>query len=119
MSLFQAEDGDWFIMATNLAPCVGVRVHLWPGSAKSGGLLDFEIAVEVTTKMAEVPTGPTQRQVYPLISTLFSSEMAAVLAMCCFDYIEGDGFLLMINYIIALLGAGESIGFRVNLKLLF
>jgi glycosylphosphatidylinositol deacylase len=70
MSVFQAKDGDWFIMATNLAPCVGVRVHLWPGNAVSGGLLDFEIAVEVTTKMAEVPAGPTQRQVYSLISNL-------------------------------------------------
>ena len=72
MCLFQAKDGDWFILATNLAPCVGVRVHLWPGSAEAGGLLDFEIAVEVTRKMAEVPTGPTQRQVYPLISKKFS-----------------------------------------------
>lgn len=67
MALFQAEDGDWFILATNLAPCVGVRVHLWPDSAKSGGLLDFEEAVEVTMKMAEIPTGPTPLQVYPLL----------------------------------------------------
>lgn len=70
MSLFQAKDGHWFILATNLAPCAGVRVHLWPDSAKSGDLRDFEIAVEVTTKMAEIPTGPTQRQVFSLIKDL-------------------------------------------------
>lgn len=63
MGLSQAKDGDWFVLATNLAPCTGVRVHLWPASAKPGGLSDFEEAVEVTTKMAEIPAGPIQHQV--------------------------------------------------------
>jgi len=76
MSLFQAKDGDWFILATNLAPCVGVRVHLWPDSAKSGDLPDYEIAVEVTTKMAEIPTGPTQRQVFSLLKDLIHNNYA-------------------------------------------
>lgn len=67
MALFQSKDGDWFILATNLAPCVGVRVHLWLDSSMSGDLLDFEEAVEVTMKMAEIPTGPTPLQVYPLL----------------------------------------------------
>lgn len=60
-----AKDGDWFVLATNLAPCTGVRVHLWPASAKPGGLSDFEEAVEVTTKMAEIPAGPIQHQTEP------------------------------------------------------
>lgn len=118
MSLFQAKDGDWFILATNLAPCVGVRVHLWPNSAKSGGLLDFEMAAEVTTKMAEVPTGPTQRQVYTLISNLIPLEMAAALAMCSSGRIAGDGFLLVINYIVALLGGSEAVVLIFTVQLL-
>lgn len=44
---------------------MGVRVHLWPGSAKPGGFLDFEKAVEMSTKMTEIPTGPIQRQTEP------------------------------------------------------
>lgn len=80
MGLFQAKRGDWFVMATNLAPCVGVRVHLWPDGADSE-LLDFEEAVEVTMKMAEIPTGPTPLQVN-LLSYRKCCNMDGMV-MCC------------------------------------
>jgi len=93
-ALFQAKEGDWFILATNLAPCVGVRVHLWPDIAKSGGLLDFEEAVEVTMKMAEIPTGPTPLQVYPLLIFFLSFEMAVIWTKwLCVEVVIGDAFL--------------------------
>lgn len=43
---------------------------LWPASAKSDGLHDFEGVTEVTIKMAKISTGPTSIQVYPPHSTL-------------------------------------------------
>ncbi|KDP27095.1 hypothetical protein JCGZ_20319 [Jatropha curcas] len=55
-----------FIFVTNLAPCFGVRLHLWPEKAKS--TLDFAASkrvVEVTSKLVQIPSRPAPRQVEP------------------------------------------------------
>ncbi|CAN6448322.1 unnamed protein product [Victoria cruziana] len=59
---------DHFVFVTNLAPCSGVRIHLWP--AKSRGSLQGNIPsvkriVEVTSKMVHIPAGPAPRQIEP------------------------------------------------------
>lgn len=63
----QASDGkDNFIFVTNLAPCVGVRIHLWPEKRKLSAREKVPVVkrvVEVTAKMVNIPAGPTPRQV--------------------------------------------------------
>lgn len=57
-----------FIFVTNLAPCSGVRIHLWPERNKfSSGdeLPGSKGIVEVTSKMVRVPSGPAPRQIEP------------------------------------------------------
>ncbi|KAL4386880.1 hypothetical protein GQ457_09G009030 [Hibiscus cannabinus] len=55
-----------FIFVTNLAPCSGVRVHLWPQKGKSSSDLPAGRGVlEVTSKMVQIPAGPAPRQVEP------------------------------------------------------
>ncbi|XP_020696935.1 uncharacterized protein LOC110110005 isoform X3 [Dendrobium catenatum] len=65
----QSSNGkDHFIFVTNLAPCSGVRLHLWPEKRRSltGDKLSSEKGVlEVTSKMAYIPTGPAPRQIEP------------------------------------------------------
>lgn len=55
-----------FIFVTNLDPCTGVRLHLWPEKGKSTS--DFpgsKRVVEVTSRMVHIPSGPTPRQIEP------------------------------------------------------
>lgn len=53
-----------FIFVTNLAPCSGVRLHLWPEKGKSTSDLPASRRVlEVTSKMVLIPSGPAPRQV--------------------------------------------------------
>ncbi|XVE84099.1 hypothetical protein DITRI_Ditri16bG0142300 [Diplodiscus trichospermus] len=55
-----------FIFVTNLAPCSGVRVHLWPQKGKSSSDLPAgKRILEVTSKMVQIPAGPAPRQVEP------------------------------------------------------
>ncbi|KAE8718479.1 hypothetical protein F3Y22_tig00110013pilonHSYRG00322 [Hibiscus syriacus] len=55
-----------FIFVTNLAPCSGVRVHLWPQKGKSSSDLPAgKKVLEVTSKMVQIPAGPAPRQVEP------------------------------------------------------
>lgn len=65
----QSSNGkEHFIFVTNLAPCSGVRIHLWPEKYKSstGDKLPLEKGIlEVTSKMAYIPTGPAPRQIEP------------------------------------------------------
>lgn len=50
---------------TNLEPCSGIRLHLWPEKGKSAtSLLPNNRVVEVTSKMMRIPSGPAPRQVY-------------------------------------------------------
>lgn len=53
-----------FIFVTNLAPCSGVRQHLWP---QNGNLTSLQPAGrrlrEVTLKMTEIPSRPAPGQV--------------------------------------------------------
>lgn len=53
----------WFVLVTNLSPCVELRVHLWPEKGQSGGVAASERIVEVTMKMVQLPAGPTPPQV--------------------------------------------------------
>lgn len=55
-----------FVLVTNLSPCYGVRIHLWPerGNTSSGIPLSKRV-VEVTSKMAQIPSGPAPKQIEP------------------------------------------------------
>uniref|UniRef100_A0A8R7UI24 GPI inositol-deacylase n=2 Tax=Triticum urartu TaxID=4572 RepID=A0A8R7UI24_TRIUA len=57
-----------FVFVTNLAPCSGVRIHLWPEKHRSS--IENEVPaskriVEVTSKMVQIPAGPAPKQVEP------------------------------------------------------
>lgn len=54
-----------FVLVTNLSPCYGVRIHLWPekGSAADSPL--SKRVMEVTSKLAVIPSGPTPKQIEP------------------------------------------------------
>ncbi|KAG0570658.1 hypothetical protein KC19_6G178400 [Ceratodon purpureus] len=54
-----------FVLVTNLSPCVGLRVHLWPEKSQSGDVAASERIVEVTMKMVQIPAGPTPPQTEP------------------------------------------------------
>ncbi|KAK6928470.1 GPI inositol-deacylase PGAP1-like, partial [Dillenia turbinata] len=55
-----------FIFVTNLAPCSGVRLHLWPEKGKSSADVPASRRlVEVTSKMVHIPSGPTPTQIEP------------------------------------------------------
>ncbi|WRX22233.1 GPI inositol-deacylase PGAP1-like - like 1 [Theobroma cacao] len=55
-----------FIFVTNLAPCSGVRIHLWPQKGKSSSDLPAgKRVLEVTSKMVQIPAGPAPRQIEP------------------------------------------------------
>lgn len=55
-----------FVFVTNLPPCSGVRLHLWP--EKGNSTVEFSTnkrVIEVTSKMVHIPSGPAPRQVEP------------------------------------------------------
>ncbi|XP_044502922.1 uncharacterized protein LOC123223679 isoform X2 [Mangifera indica] len=55
-----------FIFVTNLAPCFGVRIHLWPEKRESNlDLSASERALEVTSKMVHIPSRQAPRQTEP------------------------------------------------------
>lgn len=57
-----------FIFVTNLAPCSGVRLHLWPekgASSSEDKTSSNKRIVEVTSKMVHIPAGPAPRQIEP------------------------------------------------------
>ncbi|BBH00492.1 hydrolase, partial [Prunus dulcis] len=55
-----------FMFVTNLAPCSGVRLHLWPEKRNSTSELPVCIRIlEVTSKMVRIPSGPAPRQIEP------------------------------------------------------
>ncbi|XP_065627369.1 GPI inositol-deacylase isoform X2 [Quercus suber] len=55
-----------FIFVTNLAPCSGVRLHLWPEKGLSTSSLPLSSRVlEVTSKMVPIPSGPAPTQIEP------------------------------------------------------
>lgn len=57
------DNHGWFVLVTNLSPCSGLRVHLWPVDGQAGGVAASERVVEVTMKMVQLPSGPTPPQV--------------------------------------------------------
>ncbi|XP_022750511.1 uncharacterized protein LOC111299544 isoform X2 [Durio zibethinus] len=55
-----------FIFVTNLAPCSGVRVHLWPQKGRSSSDMPAgKRVLEVTSKMVQIPAGPAPQQIEP------------------------------------------------------
>ncbi|XP_066397199.1 uncharacterized protein [Miscanthus floridulus] len=57
-----------FVFVTNLAPCSGVRIHLWPEKHHSpvqNELPASKKIVQVTSKMVQIPAGPSPKQVEP------------------------------------------------------
>lgn len=55
-----------FMLVTNLAPCSGIRLHLWPEKGNSS--LNFPSSkrvLEVTSKMVHIPSGQAPRQIEP------------------------------------------------------
>ncbi|XP_068637444.1 GPI inositol-deacylase isoform X2 [Aristolochia californica] len=58
---------EHFVFVTNLAPCSGVRIHLWPekGKKPSEGVPVSRKVLEVTKKMVQLPAGPSPRQIEP------------------------------------------------------
>ncbi|XP_022873275.1 uncharacterized protein LOC111392216 isoform X6 [Olea europaea var. sylvestris] len=55
-----------FVFVTNLLPCSGVRLHLWPEKGNSTlELSTNKRVIEVTSKMVHIPSGPAPRQVEP------------------------------------------------------
>ncbi|RZC51018.1 hypothetical protein C5167_019441 [Papaver somniferum] len=55
-----------FIFVTNLVPCSGVRLHLWPVKGKiSSEVPSNQKIIEVTSKMVQIPAGPAPRQIEP------------------------------------------------------
>ncbi|KAG9141981.1 hypothetical protein Leryth_009335 [Lithospermum erythrorhizon] len=54
-----------FVFVTNLAPCSGVRIHLWPEKGTSLSEPVNKRAWEVTSRMVLIPSGPAPRQVEP------------------------------------------------------
>ncbi|XP_060196012.1 uncharacterized protein LOC132625198 isoform X2 [Lycium barbarum] len=55
-----------FVFVTNLSPCSGVRLHLWPEKGTSVSNLPINKRVlEVTSKMVQIPSGPAPKQVEP------------------------------------------------------
>ncbi|XP_059449322.1 uncharacterized protein LOC132180491 isoform X3 [Corylus avellana] len=55
-----------FIFVTNLAPCSGVRLHLWPEKGMSTSNLPLSSRIlEVTSKMVPLPSGPAPTQIEP------------------------------------------------------
>lgn len=60
-----------FVFVTNLSPCSGIRLHLWPtkGSSVSTLLINKRV-LEVTSKMVQIPSGPAPRQVLSRVHCL-------------------------------------------------
>nr|XP_043613112.1 uncharacterized protein LOC122585082 [Erigeron canadensis] len=57
---------DNFVLVTNLLPCYGIRLHLWPEKGTSASVLPrSKRVVEVTSKIAQIPSGPAPRQIEP------------------------------------------------------
>ncbi|XP_059670022.1 uncharacterized protein LOC132315691 [Cornus florida] len=55
-----------FVFVTNLAPCSGVRLHLWPEREISASDLPVSRRiVELTSKMVHIPSGPAPKQIEP------------------------------------------------------
>ncbi|XP_076883428.1 uncharacterized protein LOC143532200 isoform X1 [Bidens hawaiensis] len=55
-----------FVLVTNLLPCYGIRLHLWPEKGTSDSDLPLnKRVVEVTSRMVQIPSGAAPRQIEP------------------------------------------------------
>jgi glycosylphosphatidylinositol deacylase len=53
------------VLVTNLAPCVGLRIHLWTEKGQQGDKGLSDQVIEVTMMMVQLPSGPTPPQIEP------------------------------------------------------
>ncbi|KZV17310.1 hypothetical protein F511_18251 [Dorcoceras hygrometricum] len=61
-----ADEENHFVFVTNLAPCSGVRLHLWPEKGTLASKLSMNNHVlEITSKMVHIPSRPAPRQIEP------------------------------------------------------
>lgn len=58
------------MFVTNLSPCSGVRLHLWPERKRSNSDQSTR-AIEVTSKMVHIPSRPAPRQVQVITLCVF------------------------------------------------
>ncbi|KAM1357680.1 hypothetical protein ACFX1Q_044741 [Malus domestica] len=66
-----------FMFVTNLAPCSGVRLHLWPEKRNSTSELPICIRIlDVTSRMVRIPSGPAPTQIEPGSQTEQASPSA-------------------------------------------
>ncbi|CAN1188046.1 GPI inositol-deacylase [Linum perenne] len=77
-----------FVFVTNLAPCSGVRLHLWSEKGKSNSDLPSRKIVEVTSKLVQIPSGPAPVQAEPGRQT----EQAPPSAVLCLTPEDMQGF---------------------------
>ncbi|KAL9231516.1 hypothetical protein vseg_006738 [Gypsophila vaccaria] len=55
-----------FLLVTNLYPCYGIRIHLWPEKVNTSSDMPLsKRVVEVTRKMTQIPSGPAPKQIEP------------------------------------------------------
>ncbi|KAJ4979237.1 hypothetical protein NE237_010017 [Protea cynaroides] len=80
-----------FMFVTNLAPCSGVRLHLWPEKGKTSEIPPSKGVLEVTTKMVNIPAGPAPRQIEPGGQTEQAPPSAVILL--CPDDMHGFRYL--------------------------
>jgi hypothetical protein len=60
------------MFVTNLAPCFGIRLHLWPDKGKSASeMAASKRVLEVTAKLVQIPSGPAPRQVLNMFIAFF------------------------------------------------
>ncbi|GMQ01446.1 hypothetical protein CsSME_00048093 [Camellia sinensis var. sinensis] len=72
------------VLVTNLVPCSGIRLHLWPEKGKSASDLPVRKRVlEVTQKMVHIPSGPAPRQVQNFVlmisNPLYGTPMEVII----------------------------------------
>ena len=77
---------------TNLAPCTGVRLHLWPEKRKSASELPgSKRIVEVTTRMVHIPSGPAPKQVQNAVSiSVYGNALIFYRAGFVFFFLYGN-----------------------------
>ncbi|KAI3716595.1 hypothetical protein L1987_67578 [Smallanthus sonchifolius] len=78
-----------FVLVTNLLPCYGIRLHLWPEKGTSDSDLPLnKRVVEVTSKIVQIPSGPAPRQIEPGSQT----EQPPPSAVLWLDHKDMHGF---------------------------
>lgn len=68
------------MFVTNLAPCFGIRLHLWPDKVKSASeMAASKRVLEVTAKLVQIPSGPAPRQVLNMYIVFFCVNIFSII----------------------------------------